>query len=505
MDLERIIGAISPHWAMRRALARVQWQNIQSYEGARQDRRTGAWMAPSTGPNAQIGPVIRRLRNRARQLVRDNAYASRIVRILAAHQIGYGITPRSNTGDQATDQRVMALWQAWQARCDVNGQLDFGGLQVLAARTRPEGGEVIVRLRRLPGPVARARGLAVPLQLEVVEGDFLDDTRTESLSGGARIVQGVEYAADGGRVAYHLLTEHPGESLSLWGATTTERVPARDVLHIYRIDRPGQVRGVTDFSPVLLRLDNLASYEEAALEKARIEACLTAFVTANADPARGPLVATSQDNDPTKPRVISFGAGMVNYLRPGESIDTVAPTGAGQFEPLALHHLMAASAGAGVTYDQTTGDLRQATFSSLKAGKNEFKRLVQQDQWLMWIPRLCQPVWEVFIEQAILAGRLPERADGYPAEWSPPAMDMVDPARELPVIIAAMRAGLLPPQEAIGDRGEYWRDNLARYAEFFAEIDRLGIVLDSDPRRTAGSGALQPAPDPAEPQPKEPA
>ena len=97
MNLERIIGAVSPQWAMRRALARVQWQNILSYEGARQDRRTGAWLAPSTGPNAQIGPVIRRLRNRARQLVRDNAYASRIVRILAAHQIGYGITPRSST------------------------------------------------------------------------------------------------------------------------------------------------------------------------------------------------------------------------------------------------------------------------------------------------------------------------------------------------------------------------------------------------------------------------
>lgn len=504
--LERAILALSPAWAARRAFARMQHaQLVRAYEGGRNDRRTTAIRAPDVGANAAIGPYIRRLRARARQLVRDNPYANRIVRVRVGHEIGHGITPRSATGNESIDRRVDALWKEWAARCDVNGQLDFYGQQALAARTRAEGGEVLVRIRRLSAAAARARRLRVPLLLEIIEADFLDDSKDELLPTEGRIVNGVEYDAEGQRVAYHMLQEHPGEQLALHRYSGARRIPAREVLHIYRIDRPGQVRGVTDFAPVLMRVSNLDAYEDAALEKARIEACLTAFVIGNMDPAKGPLASVAPDNGTAgDPRLVQFGTGMINYLRPGESVETVAPTGAGQFEPFALHSLMAIAAGAGVTYDQATGDLRQANFSSLRAGKIEFKRVVQQDQWHMWVPRLCQPVWEAFIDQAILSGALADRGDGYPVEWAPPAMEMVDPAREIPAVISGMRAGVLPPQRAIGEMGENWRETIKAYAEWNAAIDAAGVVLDTDPRRTAASGTSQPsaAPpgDPPQPQ-----
>ncbi|WP_372918681.1 phage portal protein [Sandarakinorhabdus sp.] len=498
--LEALIKSISPQWAVHRAIARAHLAHVQAYEAGRTDRRTAGIRAPDTGANAQIGPFIRRLRSRARGLVRDNPYANRIVRIQAAQQIGYGITPRSTTGDKAVDAAVMALWNDWAARCDVNGQLDFYGQQALAARARVEGGEVLVRLRRLTAAAARARRLPVPLLVEVVEADFLDDSRTEFLANRARMVHGVEFDADGQRVAYHLLASHPGENLASNTTTATQRVPARDVLHIYRIDRPGQVRGVSDFAPVLLRINALDGYEDAALEKARIEACLTAFVTASADPASGPLGSLSQDTTAASaPRTVSFGSGMINYLRPGEAVETVAPTGAGQFEPFALHNLMAIAAGAGVTYDQATGDLRQANYSSLRAGKIEYRRSLEQDQWHMWVPRLCQPVWDAFVDQAVMSGALPERAGGYPVKWSPPPMDMVDPSREIPALITAMRSGLTTPQQAIGERGWDWRDTLEQYAEFNAALDAAKIVLDSDPRHTAASGVVQAPPDASTP------
>lgn len=501
---ERVILAISPTWAARRAWARLNYGRIQSYAGAAVDRRTAGIRAPDTGANSAIGPFIRRLRNRARLYVRDNPYANRIVRIRAAHEIGYGITLRSATGDDATDKIVQALWDEWVAQSDANGQLDFYGQQALAARTRSEGGEVLVRLRRLTRDAARMRGMRVPLTLEVIEADYLDDSKTEVLGGGGRIVQGVEYARDGQRAAYHLFLDHPGEMVTINSLGQTQRVPARDVLHIYRIDRPGQARGVTDFAPVLLRLANLDAYEDAALEKARIEACLTAFVTANSDPSKGPLASAAQSGGGADtPRTVSFGSGMVNYLRPGEAVDTVNPTGPGQFEPFALHHLMAICVGAGVTYDQGTGDLRQANFSSLRAGKIDLKRIVEQDQWHMWVPRLCIPVWKAFVDMAVLSGMLPERSGGYPVKCSPPPMEMVDPSRELPAVISAMRAGLLPPQEAIGERGGDWRDTVRQYAEFAKAADAASLVFDSDPRRTAGSGTTQQTPDePAAPPPR---
>jgi capsid protein len=90
-------------------------------------------------------------------------------------------------------------------------------------------------------------------------------------------------------------------------------------------------------------------------------------------------------------------------------------------------------------------------------------------------------------------------------------MEMVDPSREIPAVITAIRAGLLPPQRAIGELGENWRETVQSYAEWFAALDAAKLVFDTDPRQTAGSGAAQPdyspgdhPEDPTDPQPPEP-
>jgi len=68
------------------------------------------------------------------------------------------------------------------------------------------------------------------------------------------------------------------------GATwlSSQRVPARDVLHIYRKRRPGQLRDVSWLAPMLARLRDLGDYEAALLMKAKIEACLAAVVSEDA-------------------------------------------------------------------------------------------------------------------------------------------------------------------------------------------------------------------------------
>uniref|UniRef100_UPI0038D073B0 phage major capsid protein n=1 Tax=Falsiroseomonas sp. TaxID=2870721 RepID=UPI0038D073B0 len=56
---------------------------------------------------------------------------------------------------------------------------------------------------------------------------------------------------------------------------------ARDVLHIYRKRRPGQLRDVSWLAPVLTRLRDLGDYEAALLMKAKIEACLAFHTTSD--------------------------------------------------------------------------------------------------------------------------------------------------------------------------------------------------------------------------------
>jgi hypothetical protein len=124
-------------------------------------------------------------------------------------------------------------------------------------------------------------GLPVPFQLQVLEPDHLDNGKTEDMADGGYILQGIEFDALGRRRAYWLFPVHPGETR---GRSLASRpVPARQVLHLFERLRPGQVRGVPWFAPVILKLRDLDDYDDAELMRKKIEACFAAFVTGAQD------------------------------------------------------------------------------------------------------------------------------------------------------------------------------------------------------------------------------
>jgi capsid protein len=62
-------------------------------------------------------------------------------------------------------------------------------------------------------------------------------------------------------------------------ALTPTRILADQVVHLFRPEVPGQVRGVSWFAPVMLRLGDLDSWRDAQLVRQKVAAMLTAFVT----------------------------------------------------------------------------------------------------------------------------------------------------------------------------------------------------------------------------------
>jgi hypothetical protein len=185
---------------------------------------------------------------------------------------------------------------------------------------------------------------------------------------------------------------HPGAAWILPGAAWqgSERIPASDVLHIYRKRRPGQLRDVSWLAPILLRLRDLGDYEAALLMKAKIEACLAAVVTEEGEDALTGA-ASGLLRDAQGRTVESFEPGMILYRRGMGSVEVVNPSGGGSHAAFARRALEAAAVGTGLTYDQVSGDLTQANYSSLRAGKIEFRRLCEQVQYGMLIPMLVRP------------------------------------------------------------------------------------------------------------------
>src|SRR5690606_24615864 len=90
--------------------------------------------------------------------------------------------------------------------------------------------------------------------------------------------QGIEFSPDGQRVGYHLYEVHPGSYDRFNKPFISNFIPADEIVHIFRQERPGQVRGVPWMAPAMIRLKDLDDYEDAQLMKQKVAACFTAFV-----------------------------------------------------------------------------------------------------------------------------------------------------------------------------------------------------------------------------------
>jgi lambda family phage portal protein len=481
--LDCAIGVVAPGAGLRRARQRQAMAVLaRAYEGATLGRRTDGWIAAGSGANAEIAPALARLRDRSRDLVRNNSYAAKAVGALVSNMVGTGLLPRARASDVEVSAVADRLWSAFAGAADADGLTDFAGLQALIVRSLVESGEVLVRLRE-----RRAEdGLPVPLQLQVLEADHLDSTRTEDLGDGGFVLQGVEFDRLGRRRAYWLYPTHPGDGR---GALVSHRVPADRVLHLFERLRPGQVRGVPWFAPVMLKLRDLDAYDEAELVRKKIEACFAAFVTGVQDEETLGRAKTAPDGS----RVETFEPGMIEYLEPGRDVKFASPAASGGYADYMRMQLHAIAAGVGLTYELLTGDLSQVNYSSIRAGLIEFRRRMEALQWQLLVPGLCQPVWRRFVLAAQAAGKLPD--GDIAADWTAPRFEAVDPMKDIQADILAVRAGVMTLKEAIARQGYEPAQVLAEIAAINAELDALGITLDTDPRRSTRTGQWKQQPE----------
>jgi capsid protein len=130
--------------------------------------------------------------------------------VIANNTVGWGIVPKAIGG---IPEKALRLWKAWAdtTECDSEGRHTFAGIQALCMRSVSVDGEILIR-RRYRRPTD---DLTLPLQLQVLEADFLDHAKQslDSQAGGP-IIQGVEFDLLGRRAAYWLFEQHPGSGRS---------------------------------------------------------------------------------------------------------------------------------------------------------------------------------------------------------------------------------------------------------------------------------------------------
>lgn len=482
--IDRVLLELAPRRAVDRIRARALATTLlRHFEAAQGGRRTEGWKRSSTDANSAHGPALPALRNHARDLVRNNPWASRGKQVIANNTVGWGIkgNPLGEPNSHSV-KRARKLWTAWAetTECDVTGQRDIFGLQHLVMETVAESGEAIIRgyHRKL------SDGLSIPLQLQVLEPDHLDTTRDGlRTADGGRIIQGVEFDARGRIVAYWLFPEHPGASFQMGGSrlgvSASQRVPAEYVRQVFRGRRPGQVRGFTWYAPVIVKLKDFDEFEDAQLLRQKIAACLAAIVT-DMDGTTLSLGEKSE-NDP-----------LAQMLEPGTVMSvpmgkTVTMTDPPQVAEGTFHDrtLRAIASGLGITYEDLTGDYRKVNFSSARMSRLAHWSNVHDWRWNMLIPMFCTPVWGWAMEAAMLAGSI---TDVPAVKWTPPPMPMIEPDKEGQAYSRLVRNGVMTIDDVILEQGGDPDVHFDAYAACNDRLDRLKIVLDSDPRKTTQAG-----------------
>jgi lambda family phage portal protein len=475
--LGRMMETLAPQWRLRRLRAQLSAELMQRhYEAASVGRRSQGWRRSLADANAATGPFVGRLRDIARDLVRNNPYAESALATIVDHTVGWGIVAKPMPKHAA----ALAQWQAWAetTACDADGRHDFAGLQQLTMRTVAESGEALVR-RRLRRP---DDGLPIPLQIQVLEPDFLDTAKEGPIATGGRILHGVELDPIGRRIAYWLFPEHPGSVGGTLGASV--RVPAENVLHVFRGLRPGQLRGASWFAPVLLRFKDFDELEDATLMKQKIAACLS-VITSDTDGTAPALGST----DPLHPEIDSLEPGMILNVPPGRTIEVVQPPAMNDYPKFSMEMLRSIATGLGVTYEDLTGDYTDLPFSAARMSRLRHWARVDEWRWQLIIPQFCDPVWAWAMEAAAIMGlRNPPSA-----VWTPPPMPMLEPDKEGLAYQRNIRTGITTLSESIRERGYEPDDVFAEMASDWKKLDALGLLLDCDPRKMTQAGQAQSA------------
>jgi lambda family phage portal protein len=460
---------------------------MESYTGGSRTRRQTATFNPFAGDaDTDILYDLPTLRSRSRALVRNNALAAGAIDTNVLNVVGSGLKFNAQLDREIVqlDDEQAAAWEAhaereWRlffetSECDAARTLTGHELAALTFRSVLENGDsftVLPRFERGDNPYG--------LHLQLVEADRVcnRDYQADSPSQAA----GVQKDRDtGAPVAYHIMRQHPG-NLMYYQCRSWDIIPARDeggvrnILHHYRVRRPGQTRGVPYLAPVIEQLKQIERLTDAELMASVVASMFTVFVRSQTGEAR---LDSATDNTESlsgrKDRDYRLGSGAVVNLAENESIEIANPTRPNSsFEPFFLAITRQIGIALGIPYEVLIKHF-EASYSASRAALLEaWKQFLTAREWLA--ASFYQPIYETFLYEAITAGRL--EAPGFfsdplirqaycTARWTGPSQDQIDPEKEARAAEKRLELGLTTrTEETMNLTGGDFNRNIAQIAK----------------------------------------
>jgi len=463
-----LIGVVAPRAALRRDVALAKRSllsgSMNSYRGAARGPRGADFRLNSHDAVEAARTDRARLSWISRDMLRNNPRVVKAATSIVNGVVGHGIVMSvraRDPQDEDTPVRVERILRAHLETTDIDadGRLNITGLQELIFRTIILSGEVLIRRRMR----FSSDGYSLPFQIQVLEPDFLADTIDGPLPNGNMAIQGIEFDKIGRRVAYHLYEAHPG---SRRANLRIKRIPAENIIHPFDIQRPGQVRGVSWFAPVITLLHDIDSYQDNQVKRQEIAALFAA------------VLKSETASDELKQELGRISTGAILTIGADEEMDFTDPPAVDGYEAFMRGTDRTIAAALGLTYEGFTGDYSKVNYTSGKMGRTDTDPNMLRWQNNIMLAQVCAPL-NAWIKEAI-SDVADIARDTYDIIWTPPRRPLVDPTRDIPAFERARRAGFKSRRGIIREMGD---DPGAVEAEIEREqkwADEAGLSFSSD-------------------------
>lgn len=446
------------------------------YQAAVYNRLTADWISDTKSADASVKYDLETLRNRSRELCQNDDYARRYLQLLSSNVIGSSgimmeMDVREPTGqpDELANRLIEEQWRVFTKSPCTDNRSTLMDLQHLAMQSIARDGEILFRKIPNYGPSNFA--------LQPMEADYLDESyNLEVDRNGTEIRMGVEINRYNVPVAYHMRTRHPGDRF----ASSRVRVPASEIIHVYRQERVGQNRGIPWLATAATGLHHLRQYHQSELVAARINSMKLGFFTSDKE---ADVQFTGDDEDDAGNQILDMSPGSFSELPPGmrvEKFDATNPHS--NFDSFTKSILRSVASSLGVSYNSLASDLESVNYSSLRAGaleEREYFKTVQQ----FLITHMMQPIFEAWLMHKLRRGdlNLPvAKADKFnAARFIPRRWSWVDPAKDISATVDAINNGLKTRGDIIAENyGGSIQDFYARFSREEELRKAAGIEFD---------------------------
>jgi lambda family phage portal protein len=414
--------------------------------------------------SAANSPDVRRiLRNRSRYEVANNSYARGITLTLANDVVGTGPRLQMLTADATANRIVEQEFMSW---CDTVGLAEKLRTMRLARVSDGESFGLLTSNERIDSPIT--------LDLRLIEADQIASPTLAIDSD--RYIDGIQFDADGNVLSYDVLREHPGDT-SFCVAEEYDRVTSESVLHYFRCDRPGQIRGIPDITPALPLFAQLRRFTLAVLAAAETAADFAGILYTDA-PANGEADAAEpfEAIELEKRMLLTMPGGWkMSQMKSEQPSTTYAEFKKEILNEIArcLNMPFNVAAGNSSGYNYASGRLdHQTYFKSIRVEQSQMARTILDRILRAWLR-------EAILIEGYLPSSLRRLDSTFEHQWFWDGHEHVDPAKEANAQKIRLANHTTTLANEFARQGRDWEAELKQRAKELALMRELGLTHDS--------------------------